>query len=146
MNFYEWTLGKEYNAERTDGSDEVSLVCMDHSQDFDCCQPTISHIRWGSRPMIRHILKWVTNMSRGKADLRQTEAPAEFMPGETFGPPHSRYFRGPCKRNHSRCSGQLGGKDSMALTRPKSFLVLPPAAAGMVAWTSRNPSPRDCTS
>lgn len=66
--------------------DDVSLVCTDHSQDFDWCQPAISHIRWESRPMIRHILKWVRNVSRGKADQRQTETRAEFVPGGTIGP------------------------------------------------------------
>lgn len=86
MNFYEWTLGKEYNAERADGSDDVSLVCTDYSQDFDWCHPAISQIRWESRPMIRHILKWATNMSHGKQDQRQTETPAEFVPGGTIGP------------------------------------------------------------
>jgi len=85
MNFYEWTLGKEYNAERTDGSDEVSLVCTDYSMDFDWCHPAISHIRWESRPLIRHILKWATNMSHGKQDLRQIETPAEFVPAGRTG-------------------------------------------------------------
>jgi DNA-binding LacI/PurR family transcriptional regulator len=66
--------------------EDVSLVCTDYSQDFDWCQPAISHIRWESRPLVRHILKWVSNVSQGKEDYRQTESPAEFVHGGTIGP------------------------------------------------------------
>jgi DNA-binding LacI/PurR family transcriptional regulator len=65
---------------------DVSLVCTDHSPDFDWCQPAISHIRWDSRPLVRRIVKWATNVSHGKEDLQQTKSRAEFVPGGTIGP------------------------------------------------------------
>lgn len=66
--------------------EDVSLICTDYSPDFDWCSPTISHIRWESRPLTRHILKWAENVSRGKVDLRQVETSAKFVPGGTIGP------------------------------------------------------------
>jgi DNA-binding LacI/PurR family transcriptional regulator/DNA-binding transcriptional regulator YhcF (GntR family) len=65
--------------------DDVSLICTDHSPDFDWCRPTVSHIRWESRPLVRSVLKWTENMSLGRRDLRQTEIQAEFVEGGTIG-------------------------------------------------------------
>ena len=36
--------------------------------------------------MVRRIVRWAANVSRGKHDLRQTLTPAEFVPGGTIGP------------------------------------------------------------
>lgn len=65
---------------------DVSLVCTDDSPDFGWCRPPVSHIRWDSRPLIRRIVKWAANISHGKEDLRQTDTPAQFVPGGTIGP------------------------------------------------------------
>lgn len=66
--------------------EDVSLICTDESPDFSWCSPPVAHIRWDSRPMIRRIVKWATNVSQGKEDLIQTDTPAEFVPGGTIGP------------------------------------------------------------
>lgn len=68
---------------------DLSLVCTDSSPDFDWCRPTIAHIRWDSGPVVRRVLRWVENVSRGRRDLRQVLTPAEFVPGGTLGPPRS---------------------------------------------------------
>jgi DNA-binding LacI/PurR family transcriptional regulator len=65
--------------------ENVSLVSMDADASFDWCQPTISHIRWDSRPVVRRVVRWVDNLSHGKPDLRQTLTLAEFVPGGTIG-------------------------------------------------------------
>jgi len=65
---------------------DVSLISTDASPDFEWCRPTVAHIRWDSRPVVRRIVRWVKNVARGKADLRQTHTPAEFVPGGTIGP------------------------------------------------------------
>lgn len=70
---------------RLTAPEDVSLVCTDYSPDFNWCQPTISHIRWESPPMIRNLMKWITNVSLGKEDFRQTETPAKFVLGGTIG-------------------------------------------------------------
>ncbi len=64
--------------------EDVSLICTDHSPSLNWCDPPISHIRWDSRPVIRRILRWASNISRGKKDLRQTLTPAEFVYGGTI--------------------------------------------------------------
>jgi DNA-binding LacI/PurR family transcriptional regulator/biotin operon repressor len=66
--------------------EHVSLVCNDADPAFDWCKPPVSHIRWDSGPVVRRILKWASNLSRGKTDLRQTLTPAEFVRGGTVGP------------------------------------------------------------
>jgi DNA-binding LacI/PurR family transcriptional regulator len=66
--------------------EDVSLVSTDYDPTFDWCDPSIAHIRWDSRPVVRRIVRWAANVSRGKADLRQTSTPAEFVPGGTIGP------------------------------------------------------------
>jgi DNA-binding transcriptional regulator YhcF (GntR family) len=66
--------------------EDVSLVCTDASRDFEWCQPAISHIRWDTRPVVHRVLQWADNVSRGKKDTRQSETPAEFVPGGTVGP------------------------------------------------------------
>lgn len=65
---------------------DVSLVCTDKSPDFAWCQPQVSHIRWDSGPVVRRIVRWAGNVSRGRKDLRQTLTPAEFVVGGTIGP------------------------------------------------------------
>jgi LacI family transcriptional regulator len=65
---------------------DVSLICTDASPDFDWCRPTVAHIRWDTRPVVRRILRWAENVGRGKEDLRQTLTPAEFVVGGTIGP------------------------------------------------------------
>lgn len=65
---------------------DVSLVCTDADPSFDWCQPSVAHIRWDSGPVVRRILRWARNVSRGRQDLRQTFTTAEFVPGGTIGP------------------------------------------------------------
>jgi DNA-binding LacI/PurR family transcriptional regulator len=64
---------------------DLSLVCMDASPDFDWCLPKVAHIRWESGPVVRRIVNWAENVSRGKTDRRQTMTPAEFVVGGTIG-------------------------------------------------------------
>ncbi|BCX46896.1 LacI family transcriptional regulator [Haloferula helveola] len=65
--------------------EDVSLVCTDHDPWFEWCRPTIAHIRWDTRPVVRRIVNWAGNLSRGRSDVRQVEVPAEFAPGGTIG-------------------------------------------------------------
>ena len=65
---------------------DVSLVCTDGDPHFAWCKPSIAHIRWDSRPVVRRIMRWATNVSRGREDRRQTLTKAEFIPGGTVGP------------------------------------------------------------
>ena len=65
---------------------DLSLICVDNDPYFSQCQPSVSHIRWSSQPIVNRIVSWVRNISEGKEDTRQTMIKAEFVEGGTIGP------------------------------------------------------------
>ena len=65
---------------------DVSLVCIDGDPTFEWCEPSVAHIRWDSRPVLRQIMRWADHVARGRKDLRQTLTHAEFVDGGTAGP------------------------------------------------------------
>ncbi len=65
---------------------DVSLVCTDGDPAFAWCKPSVAHISWDSRPLVRRIVRWASNVSVGKKDVRQTLTPARFVTGGTIGP------------------------------------------------------------
>ena len=65
---------------------DLSLICVDNDPYFNQCQPSVSHLRWSSRPVANRIVSWVRNISQGKEDTRQTLIKAEFVEGGTVGP------------------------------------------------------------
>ena len=65
--------------------EEISLVCSDDDPAFAWCKPMVTHIRWDTRPVVRRIVRWAANVSRGRRDVRQTLTRAEFVPGGTVG-------------------------------------------------------------
>lgn len=66
--------------------DRVSLVCTDPDPTFAWHRPSIAHFRWDSRPVVRRILRWVSNVARGRKDHRQTLTGIELVEGGTIGP------------------------------------------------------------
>ena len=66
--------------------EDVSLICSDGDPHFAWCRPSIAHIRWDSRPVVRRIVRWASNVSLGRRDVRQTLTAAVFVPGGTIGP------------------------------------------------------------
>jgi DNA-binding LacI/PurR family transcriptional regulator len=66
--------------------EDVSVVCTDADPTFAWCRPSVAHIRWDSRPVVRRIVRWAANLSSGKPDVRQVLTAAEFVPGGTIGP------------------------------------------------------------
>ncbi len=69
---------------------DVSLVCTDDDSDFAWCEPSVAHIRWDYRPVVRRVVRWAANVSHGKDDRRQTLTKAEFVAGGTIGPAKDR--------------------------------------------------------
>ena len=65
---------------------DLSLICVDNDPYFSQCQPSVSHIRWSSQPIVNRIVSWVRNISEGKEDTRKTMIKAEFVEGGTIGP------------------------------------------------------------
>jgi len=66
--------------------EDVSLVCCDSDPTFDWYRPTITHIGWNASPLIKRVVKWTNNISRGKDDRRKTGIKAKLISGGTIGP------------------------------------------------------------
>ncbi len=67
---------------------QVSLLCTNADPLyplFDWCTPSISHISWDTRTVVRRIVRWTATVSRGGRDVKQTSVPAEFIIGGTIG-------------------------------------------------------------
>jgi DNA-binding LacI/PurR family transcriptional regulator len=63
---------------------DVSIICTDNDPGFAWCSPSVSCISWDYSPVIRRVVRWVTNISHGKKDFRQTLTKSEFVEGETI--------------------------------------------------------------
>ncbi len=68
----------------------LSLFCTDPGLSFGWCQPSIAHIYWDHRPIVRRIVRWVNNLSQGKQDSRKSYSKALFVDGGTIGPVATR--------------------------------------------------------
>lgn len=66
--------------------DDVSLICSDDNPLFEWCEPSVSCIRWSTRPLVRRIVRWVDNIASGRDDYRKGFSKAEFVEGGTIGP------------------------------------------------------------
>ncbi len=66
--------------------EDISLICTDDHQTFRWCRPSVAHIKWEPRPIVRRILQWADNIAKGKSDLRQSYTKASFVPGGSIGP------------------------------------------------------------
>lgn len=67
---------------------DVSLVCLDPDPAFAWCRPPVSHVSWDSRPVVRRVMHWVRNISKGVDDRRNSPTRAKFIEGGTIGPAH----------------------------------------------------------
>lgn len=65
--------------------EDVSLICTDSDPGFAWCDPTVAHIRWDYRPVVRRVARWANNVAKGENDRRQTLTKAEFVDGGTVG-------------------------------------------------------------
>ena len=65
---------------------DVSLICTDPDRSFNWCEPPVAHITWDVAKVVRRVVRWAGNVSRGRQDLRRTSIPAGFVEGGTIGP------------------------------------------------------------
>lgn len=64
---------------------DVSMLCGDYNPVFDWARPTVSHLRWDTRPLVRQVGRWVNQVARGRNVRRQKLIEAEFVEGGTIG-------------------------------------------------------------
>lgn len=65
---------------------DISLICSDPDPTFAWCRPSVTHVRWDHRLVVRRVIRWACNIAKGKDDRRQTLTKAEFIEGGTVGP------------------------------------------------------------
>jgi len=66
--------------------ENISLACTDSSSAFEWCRPTVTHIHWNHRAVIKCVVKWADRLSRGKHDRKTTLTRATLIVGGTIGP------------------------------------------------------------
>jgi len=66
--------------------EDFSLICTDPDPGFQWCQPSIAHIAWDSRQLIRRIVRWAENLRVGREDRQKGFFKARFVEGGTIGP------------------------------------------------------------
>ena len=65
---------------------DLSMLCNDPDMVFRWSAPEVSHIRWDSYRLIRHVRRWVTQLARGRVQRKKSMVEAEFVEGGTIGP------------------------------------------------------------
>ena len=65
---------------------DISLICDDPDVVFSWCAPSVSHIHWSHKPVVRRIVRWVNRTARGIEDREQYYTIGEFIKGGTIGP------------------------------------------------------------
>ena len=65
---------------------DVSMFCAAPDPTFVWCQPTIAHLSYDIRPVLRRVVSWAANVANGKEDRRQSLTKAGFVDGGTIGP------------------------------------------------------------
>lgn len=65
---------------------DLSMICTDSHPAFAWCEPSVAHINWDNRPVIRRVIRWINNIQQGRLDKRQTLTKAKFIEGGTIGP------------------------------------------------------------
>lgn len=64
--------------------EDVSMVCNDPNTTFAWCNPSISHFDSDNDFWLRHLVRWVNGVARGKNDRRKVFKQARFVEGGTI--------------------------------------------------------------
>lgn len=65
---------------------DLSLFCTDPDPSFEWFKPSLSHINWNDDTFAQRVVRWASNVSHCKEDLKQTLITAKFCEGGTIGP------------------------------------------------------------
>jgi DNA-binding LacI/PurR family transcriptional regulator len=67
---------------------DVSLICTTNDPTFAWCRPPVAHFDYDPDLIVRRMVRWVANVSRGREDKKQTTVPATFIAeGSVATPP-----------------------------------------------------------
>jgi DNA-binding LacI/PurR family transcriptional regulator len=71
---------------RIDVPGQVSLISPDFDKELNWCSPTIAHMEWDNRHIVRRVVRWVAAVRKGNPDRETINFPAIFVPGGSIGP------------------------------------------------------------
>lgn len=58
---------------------ETVCISIDFHPSFNWCQPGVTHFYWNPMTIVRHTLRWVNNVARGKPDKKQHLIKSKFI-------------------------------------------------------------------
>jgi DNA-binding LacI/PurR family transcriptional regulator len=65
---------------------QVSLVSPDLGKELNWCCPTIAHMEWNNKHIVRRVARWMAAVKKGNPDRDTINFPATFVPGGSIGP------------------------------------------------------------
>lgn len=65
---------------------DISLVCLDGDPSFKWMEPPLYRLEADIQISIRHAVRWVNRVAKGKADCRKHNTKAKLIEGGTIGP------------------------------------------------------------
>jgi DNA-binding LacI/PurR family transcriptional regulator len=63
---------------------KVALICVTHDPRFDWCIPPVPHFRWHHRFIVRSVVRWANDISRGKENRAQRLTPSRLIGRESL--------------------------------------------------------------
>ena len=66
---------------------DVSLITRTKDASLEWCRPALAHLQGAEDFLVRHIVRWVAAVSRGKVDRKRTVCPVGFEEGQSIAAP-----------------------------------------------------------
>jgi len=66
--------------------EQVSLVSTGCDASLAWCHPGFANMHWDHELIVRHVVRWVNDVRKGKPDRKAVNIPVEFIPGASIGP------------------------------------------------------------
>jgi len=64
---------------KAEAARNVALLAADEHPTFQWFTPPVAHIRWERGPVLRRVVRWVNNVSRGREDRRKSLTKAKLV-------------------------------------------------------------------
>ena len=66
--------------------EDLSLIALGKEPGSSWCIPPVAHVVGDTTPIVRRVVDWINNVSRGRPDVKQVFPSVSFIEGGTVGP------------------------------------------------------------
>jgi DNA-binding LacI/PurR family transcriptional regulator len=66
--------------------EQVSLFVGHWDSSLAWADPPIAHVNWDDTPLVRHVVRWLAAVAKGRPNQKTVLFPAEFVPGGSIAP------------------------------------------------------------